>query len=226
MHAPDVQRVVGLQPLAQLATEVTGRAGDHANDKGAPGLNKASSGGNGREARDGTHALADKGRLLVLGPVDDHPHEAGHRTSNLSVDGCSCGQATSPQGRAAVEAKPTKPEDRRACSYHGDVVGHIKLLLAHARWDVPAANDEQAGKCRKAGRDVHDDAAGKVPHSPLGHPAAAPHPMAERSVHNYHPKGNEDHVGAELEPVREAAGHQGRGDHGKHALVAREQEVR
>ena len=61
---------------------------------------------------------------------------------------------------------------------------------------------------------------------PLTHvlqPTASPNPMANGTVDKRRPQDEEDHVRAELHPLREGARNQRRGDDGEHPLIRREE---
>ena len=110
------------------------------------------------------------------------PHEAGGRrevgheddSADLGVDG---------ELRAAVEAKPTEPEDEHAERGEREVVrGHrldraIRHVLANAR-----ADDQGACQGHASADTVNDRAPGEVDEAHFREPAAAPDPVTDHRV--------------------------------------------
>ena len=188
------------------------------------GLRHGTRGRRGFVTGDRADADADEGGLLHLDPVDDHPDEERRRRGDLRVDRRKGAARAGRVVRAAIEAKPAEPKERRAEGDKGDVVRLVGGLLLgdlHAR-----AKAVDGSEGREAGGRVHDDAARKVPNAPASHPAAAPHPVAEGRVDENDPEGDEDEVGREADAVGERARHERRRDDREHALVAREDKGR
>ena len=223
VHAPHVESVVPTRAVLELAAAVAEDGGEDAHDEGRPRADEAGARRDRGESGDGAHAETDERRLAVAQPLDANPDSEGGGGGDLGVDGGVGGAAGRGEGRAAVEAEPAKPQHRRAQGHKGDVV---RLLVHLGTLDGGAgAEDVDGGKGGEAGGGVDDDTARKVPHAPLAHPAAAPHPVAKGRVDEDDPQADEDEVRGEAQAVGEGSRHEGGGDDGEHALVAGEDQA-
>ena len=103
------------------------------------------------------------------------------------------GVAIGRQRAAGVEAEPAHPQHARA--------GHRQRQAVRRHGDVrkaaALAEHQRADQRRHAGIDVHHDAAGEIHHAESGQPAAAPHPVRHRHVHQQQPQRAENHSTAE-----------------------------
>ena len=125
--------------------------------------------------------------------------------------------------RAAVEAEPADPQQRRADHDQRRAVRqHQRLGKAH-----PLAEQHGRDQRRDAGRGVDDDAAGEIHRAHAGgQPAAAPHPVGDRRIDHQAPQRREGDHPAEPRPVDPGADHQRRRDRGEHHLEEGERALR
>mmetsp|Transcript_16631 Transcript_16631/g.22888 ORF Transcript_16631/g.22888 Transcript_16631/m.22888 type:complete len:516 (+) Transcript_16631:344-1891(+) len=223
MHTPDVQGVIEAQPPGILAARVAEHGGDNAQHEGPPGLDETGSGSHRGQACDGANAKAHELRPAKAVPVNAEPHQQCNGGCDLRIHCCCNCHAAARQRRAAVEAEPAEPQECRAKRHEGNVVRFRGLAI---RGRGTLAHHEQARQSGEARGNVYHNAACEVKDSPLRHPAAAPHPVAEGRVDQDHPEHDEDRVGLEAKAVRKGACHQGRRDHREHALVGHEERPR
>src|SRR5260221_1685422 len=112
-----------------------------------------------------------------------------------------------------MEPMPAEPEKTGAGCPKGNAV-----WTAGEHFSPPHI-DDRGERCH-AGDVVHDDAAGKVKHTPFLQDATTPDHMDEGKVDENQPQGEKDQICLEGDPVGERAGNQCRCDDGEHHLIS------
>ncbi len=93
--------------------------------------------------------------------------------------------------------------------------------------NASTTENDRAGERRKAGRHVHDGAAGKVEHAPLVQEAVrVPRPVRERGIDEDREQAHEEHIARESHPLGERAGDQRRRNDRELQLEQREEDER
>ena len=223
MHAERVERVVVAEVLLELGhREVADDTHDRAHDDRRPHIDVARAGRNGHEARNRTGARAEQRHLARAQALDEHPcqHRRGRRRVRRRERQASL--AVGSERRTRVEAEPAEPQEQRAQQHERDVVRLIRQLAVA----LAGPDDESEHKRRDARRDVHDIATSKVVRAERRRdPAAAPHHVSQRRVHEQQPARDEDEKAAEAHALDDAAGDDGDRDEREHALEQREHEL-
>ncbi len=223
VHAHHVERVVVAELRLQVARGVAQRAGHDADQDRRERRHEAGRRGDRDETRHGAGGDPEHRGFPAREPLRGHPAERRGGRGRVRGHEGGGGQGVRRDGAARVEPEPAHPQKRSAKHCKGQVVGRHRLMA------VPAPlSEHDAGHERADPRgDVHDRAAREVERAPLrADPAAAPHPVAEWRVDERAPEEHEDHVGLELDPLRDRAADERRRDDREHELEHHERVVR
>mmetsp|Transcript_85966 Transcript_85966/g.229411 ORF Transcript_85966/g.229411 Transcript_85966/m.229411 type:complete len:225 (+) Transcript_85966:1040-1714(+) len=224
MHAPHVERVVPMHVFLKLHTAEAEGRGNQPDERGGPGPDVTRGRRHGGQAADGAHAGPDQLWLSQVVPLDRDPCHHGKAGGQGRV---YHRPAISPVGgrpSPAVEADPSQEEHASAQGNQRAVMRHLCHLALFLCFELARPHDEDGGQRRKARRDVHHDAPGKVHHPPLREEAlGVPDPVDEGAVDERHPKNYEEKVGRKQYTVSKSTSYErGRNDC-KHHLITRKQ---
>lgn len=195
MDSKDIKTVVDANEELELGGKVTAETAHDTDDDGTPGRHEARSRSNGNEAGDGAGAETDGAPLLLEAVVEEGPGDAAAAGGEVGHVAGHDGADVHGQGRAAVEAEPTDPEEDGAEDDVGDVVGSVGEAVVAA---VPRALAEHEGVGERAGarRDVDGAAAGEVVAGQVEEPAVGvPGPVGDGVVDDGGPDEDEDDGG-------------------------------
>ncbi len=158
---------------------------------------------------------ADRRRLFVVHPVDQHPRHRRHASGQVRHQKSVGRDTVGLQTASGIETEPAEPQKSRSHEYESNVV------RAHRLSDPVASSlTEQHGhyQCGNTGIDMHDRSARKVDGPHFLQPSAAPYPVRHRVVHQAAPQDREEHKARKFDPFGKSAQYQSRRDHGKHTL--------
>ena len=133
----------------------------------------------------------------------------------------SMAMPAAPFAASALPAlKPNQPTQSNAGAGHR----HREVVRRHlrARKAVALADHQRRHERRDACVHVHDGAAGEVAEAHRGEPAAAPHPVRDRQIHDDQPQDREQQHASETRAFREPADDQSRRDDRERQLEHRE----
>ena len=216
VDAPHVQCVVPVPLLAEHDRRIGNTAGEDPDQHRALGRHEARRRRDGRQAGNRTDAEPDQARLLLDLPVQEHPGHGGKRAADLRVDECQDTDLARSERAPGIEAEPAEPEQGRAERNERDIVG---FRIGGA----PLAEEKYGGEGCHARKHVNHNAARKVQHAVVSHPAAAPDHVHKWVVDNQLPGHQEHEPGLECHAVGERAGDQGGRDDGEHQLIGGKQ---
>lgn len=183
-------------------------ARDDAQNDGAPRCAVSRGWGGGDEAGDGTRAPANHRPFPREPPIQDRPSRGGKHGGQVRVPAGLHGAQIGAEGRTAVEAQPSKPEEGRAQDDQTDVVGaevgHHLLL--------PSTEDQGVGEGGQARADLDGASASVVHDAVLEAPAVdVPGPAGDGAVDERGPEEQEDHHGEHAAAFGDGAGGDGGG---------------
>mmetsp|Transcript_85961 Transcript_85961/g.229374 ORF Transcript_85961/g.229374 Transcript_85961/m.229374 type:complete len:273 (+) Transcript_85961:1040-1858(+) len=227
MHAPHVERVVPMHVFLKLHTAEAEGRGNQPDERGGPGPDVTRGRRHGGQAADGAHAGPDQLGAPEVMPLEEGPDHHGHGRREGGVDQREGVARAGRHGRPAVEAEPAHPQHAGPQRHQRAVVRYLCELAVPVGLELARPHDEDGGERRKARRDVHHDAPGKVHHPPLREEAlGVPDPVDEGAVDDGHPQYNKQQVCRKEDAVGERPGDERGGYYCEHHLVAREQQLR
>mmetsp|Transcript_68741 Transcript_68741/g.143565 ORF Transcript_68741/g.143565 Transcript_68741/m.143565 type:complete len:314 (+) Transcript_68741:149-1090(+) len=210
-----VQAVVDAR--GELEEGVDHQSSDDSHGKGTDRGDEASSGSDDDEAHDSTGHRADGRPSLADKPLHQHPSDQASRSCLVGIDQGQGGCAVGRQGRASVEAGPSKPEEGSTQDDEGDIVRRL-LRAFRARTQQPGQGEGGDGRAL-----VHNCATSEILGTELLDPTTrAPDPMGDGRIHHQGPQGDEDSEGTEVHSLHDAARDDGTTDNGKGHLKNRE----
>ena len=131
--------------------------------------------------------------MTITLPFDGKPGDHARGARHERVEHSLCGDTVGREGRTAVEAEPSEPEDAGTEHDEGQVVGRHGLV-------GPAgtlAENHDEGECRNTGIDVNRRTAGEVDGGgvELAVVPADIDPVEDRGVNDEAPDRHEDRPG-------------------------------
>lgn len=238
----DIKTVIDVEDELELGGKVAKDTTADTDDDSSPGLDEASSRGDGNETRDGTRAETDSAPLLLETVIEKSPgngtarggkvgHVAGHDGANVHAE-----------SRTTVEAEPTDPEEDGAEHDVGDVVRTVGETVV-ARVTSTLAEHQGVGEGASSRSNVNGTATSKVVAGEVEQPTVTvPGPVGNGVVDNGRPEEHEDHGREDTATISNGTNSEGRtvqlafplalfGERysrnaGKHALVKAQQDIR